>query len=188
MGFLKNVEVLTELGWEILSKLPPALSYPCQVVLNSTTIMVINSPGGDTYFFNTESNVWVQGPAQTMFRYSSNCAQIKKNSNSQEMSTIIAGGGNDNGPVSTVVILDAGENAWRRGPDLPVLLGSSRMVEGPDGGAVVIGGSLDIGYTYSNSLYYLPHAGPGAVWTKMDQKLKTARTQHVAFLVPDEYC
>jgi hypothetical protein len=57
------------------------------------------------------------------------------------------------------------------------------MVEDPNGGVVLIGGeskaaSLD-------TLYQLPHGGQDAKWTKMEQKLKTERFYHTAFLIPD---
>jgi hypothetical protein len=58
------------------------------------------------------------------------------------------------------------------------------MVEDQNGGVVLIGGNLQ---SVSNlyTLYQLPHGGPDAVWTEMEQKMKTGRMQHTAFLVPD---
>jgi hypothetical protein len=60
----------------------------------------------------------------------------------------------------------------------------SNGVEDQNGGVVLIGG-------YSSSvdnldtLYQLPHGGQDAVWIKMEQKMKTGRNKHIAFLVPD---
>jgi hypothetical protein len=195
--YAKNAEVLTEKGWEILQE-PRNFYGNCHVVLNSTTVMII---GPDiTYFLNPERNAWVNGPTTLLpLREFHSCALIKKDSNSQEMNVIIAGGFHWSQNKSNwawtysvtafVEIFNVASNTWRRGPDLPIPLAASQMVEGPDGGVAVIGGTLDDDVkTFSDSLYYLPHAGPGAVWTKMQQKLKIARANHVAFLVPDEYC
>jgi hypothetical protein len=38
-----------------------------------------------------------------------------------------------------------------------------------------------------DTLYQLPHGGQDAVWTKMEQKMKTGRRRHTAFLVPDNF-
>jgi hypothetical protein len=58
------------------------------------------------------------------------------------------------------------------------------MVEDQNGGVVLIGGSSSA-YVSVDTLYQLPHGGQDAVWTKMEQKMKTGRRQHTAFLVPD---
>ena len=58
------------------------------------------------------------------------------------------------------------------------------MVEDQNGGVVLIGGfSSSVGIL--DTLYQLPHGGQDAIWTKMEQKMKTGRIQHTAFLVPD---
>jgi hypothetical protein len=58
------------------------------------------------------------------------------------------------------------------------------MVEDQNGGVVMIGGeSSSVGRL--DTIYQLPHGGQDAVWTKMEQKMKTGRSRHTAFLVPD---
>jgi hypothetical protein len=54
------------------------------------------------------------------------------------------------------------------------------MVEDQNGGVVLIGGVNNL-----DTLYQLPHGGQDAVWTKMEQKMKTGRFDHTAFMVPD---
>ena len=83
-----------------------------------------------------------------------------------------------------VEILDLGLNRWQRGPDLPFEIIFSAMVEDRKGGVVVIGGNSDAN-EYLDSLFQLRHGGKDAKWIKMKQKLKIARNEHVAFLVPD---
>jgi hypothetical protein len=85
--------------------------------------------------------------------------------------------------VSSVEILDLGGNEWRKGPDLPIGIDSAKMVEDPNGGVILVGVSSN---SYRNTLYQLPHGGADAVWTKMEQKMKIGRLNHVAFLVPDD--
>ena len=58
------------------------------------------------------------------------------------------------------------------------------MVEDQNGGVVLIGG-VSSSSVYLDTLYQLPHGGQDAVWTQMEQKMKTGRYQHVAFLIPD---
>ena len=65
-----------------------------------------------------------------------------------------------------------------------MVITDSEMVEDPNGGVVLIGGSSK-SYQYLDTLYQLPHGGEDAVWTKMEQKLKTGRYLHTAILVPD---
>jgi hypothetical protein len=58
------------------------------------------------------------------------------------------------------------------------------LVEDQNGGVVLIGGySPSVGRL--DTLYQLSHGGQDAVWTKMEQKMKTGREQHTAFMVPD---
>ena len=99
------------------------------------------------------------------------------------MSIIVAGGFNGSSYLSSVEILDEGSNEWKTDPELPVGLRSSQMIEDQNGGVVLIGG-VSMSDTL-DTLYQLPHGGKDAVWTKMEQKLKTKRERHTAFLVPD---
>jgi hypothetical protein len=99
------------------------------------------------------------------------------------MSIIVAGGWYGSSYLSSVEILDEGSNEWQTGPELPFGITGSQMVEDQNGGVVLIGGqssSLSL-----VTLYQLPHGGQDAVWTKMEQKMKTARSEHTAFLVHD---
>ncbi len=57
------------------------------------------------------------------------------------------------------------------------------MVEDQNGGVVLIGGSSSS--VHLDTLYQLPRGGQDAVWTKMEQKMKTGRREHTAILVPD---
>jgi hypothetical protein len=58
------------------------------------------------------------------------------------------------------------------------------MVEDQNGGVVLIGGLSSSG-DILDTLYQLQHEGQNAVWTKMEQKLKTGNSEHTAVLVPD---
>jgi hypothetical protein len=58
------------------------------------------------------------------------------------------------------------------------------MVEDQNGGVVLIGGYSIPGGNI-DTLYQLPHGGQDAVWTKMEQKIKTGRRRHTTFLTPD---
>jgi hypothetical protein len=100
------------------------------------------------------------------------------------MSIIVAGGYYGGSYLSSVEILDEGSNEWQAGPELPFGIEDSQMVEDQNGGVVLFGGRSSSG-EYLDTLYQLPHRGQDAVWTKMEQKMKTGRKHPTAFLVPD---
>ncbi len=197
---LNSAEMLTEEGWESkIPLLPVNIMYHCMVTVNSTTVMVIGGwSSGKTFYFNFGEESWTEGPELKNYRVWHSCGKIRRNNESQDMSIIVAGGLNGlNGDyiMSSVEILDDGSNEWRTGPELPFGIGESQMVEDQNGGVVLIGGESSLcavligGESSScivlNSLYQLPHGGQDAVWTKMEQKMKSARYQHVAFLIPE---
>ena len=190
-----TAEVLTEQGWkELPQSIPVTISYHCAVLVNSTTVMVIggyqnHKSSNKTYFFNTENEIWTEGPQIKNERYSHSCGTIRKNSQSQEFSVIVAGGAESEDKIlSSVEILDPGSNEWRKGPDLPFGIMDAQMVADQNGGVVLAGGRKGINhinYEYLDTLYQLPHGGEDTEWFEMEQKLDTGREKHVAFLVPD---
>ncbi len=138
----------------------------------------------NTYFFNLDKKMWNVGPALKAARCQQSCGRIKKDSTSPELSLIVAGGSTSPGWLSSVEILDQPSTNWRAGPQLPFGISASKMIEDPNGGVILIGGTSDLN-AFEDFLYQLPHGGAGAVWIRMEQKLKIARFFHVAFLVPD---
>jgi hypothetical protein len=58
------------------------------------------------------------------------------------------------------------------------------MVEDQNGGVVLIGG-FSSAVVNLDTLYQLPHGGLDAVWTKMEQTMKTGRSRHTAYLIPN---
>ncbi len=189
---LSSAEILTAEGWESnIPSLPMPIYGHCMVTVNSTTVMVIgglqySQISRKTFFFTIGEERWAEGPALKYKRRGHSCGIIRRNKDSQEMSIIVAGGygGNDEpNDLSSVEILDEVSNEWQTGPELQFGIRFSQMVNYRNEGVVLIGGttltgSLDI-------LYQLRHGGQDAVWTQMEQKLKTRRFWHSAFLVPD---
>ncbi len=183
---LNSAEMLTEEGWESnMQSLPGTISYHCIVTVNSTTVMVIGGEqnggySGKTFYFTFGEESWTEGPELKNKRGRHSCGKIRRSKERQEMSIIVAGGYNGNSFLSLVEILDEGSNEWQTGPELPFGIGASQMVEDQNGGVVLIGG-----VSILDTLYQLPHGGQDAAWTKMEQKMKTIRSQHTAFLIPD---
>ena len=101
--------------------------------------------------------------------------------------SIIVAGGYAGSKFSSVEILDEGFNEWQTGPELPFGVVDSPMVEDQNGGVVLIGGQISSSAGNLDTLYQLPHGGQDAVWTKMEQKMKTGRFWHTAFMVPDNF-
>jgi hypothetical protein len=187
---LKSVEMLTEEGWETnLPSLPVTINVHCIVAVNLTTVMVIggaqNGPvSGKTFYFTLGEERWTEGPELKLKRSHHSCGKIRIGKESQEMSIIVAGGEYEQFYFSSVEILDEVSNEWKTGPELPLGITAAKMVEDQNGGVVLIGGFSKPG-SKLNALYQLSHGGQDAVWTKMDQKLKTGRIHCPAFLVPD---
>ncbi len=188
---LNSAEMLTEEGWESnIPSLPVTIYAHCMVTVNSTTVMVIGGIdtfgeySGQTFYFTFGEKSWTEGPKLKNKRIWLSCGKIRRNKESQEMSIIVAGGWDGYSRLSSVVILDEGSNEWQTGPELPFGIERSQMIEDQNGGVVLIGGySPSVGNL--GTLYQLPHGGQDAVWTKMEQKMKTGRYWHTAFMVPD---
>jgi hypothetical protein len=159
------------------------------VTVNSATVMVIGGLqngliSGKTFYFTFGEESWTEGPQLKNRRWYHSCGKIRRNKDSQEMSIIAAGGYDGSSILSSVEILHEGSNEWETGPELPFGIDNSQMVEDQNGGVILIGGySPSVGTL--DTLYQLPHGGQDAVWTKMEQKMKTGRYSHTAILVPD---
>jgi hypothetical protein len=185
-----TAEMLTEEGWESkIPSLPFIINFHCMVTVNSTTVMVIGGNQNElisakVFYFTFGDASWTEGPEMKHKRAYQSCGRIRSDINSQETSIIVAGGLNGSYPLTSVEILDEGSNRWQKGHALPLGIYLSQMVEDPNGGVVLIGGSSS-STVHLDTLYHLPHGGLDAVWTKMEQKLKIGRWQHTAFLVPD---
>ncbi len=189
-SYVNSAEMLTEEGWESnIPSLPVKIYGHCMATVNSTTVMVIggiqNDWSGKTFYFTFGEESWTEGPELKKKREYHSCGKIRRNKESQEMSIIVAGGlSYGSSYLSSVEILHEGSNEWQTGPELPFVISSSEMVEDQNGGVVLIGGfSSSAGNL--DTLYQLPHGGQDAVWTKMEQKMKTGRYAHTAFLVLD---
>ncbi len=190
-SYLKSAEMLTEEGWESnIPSLPVTIVYHCMVNVNSTTVMAIGEIqngqdfSGKTFYYTFGEESWTEGTELKNKRADHSCGKIRKNKESQDMSIIVAGGVDGSSYLSSVEILDEGSNEWQTGPELPFGIYNSQMVEDPNGGVVLIGGESS-SFDKLDTLYQLPHGGQDAVWIKMEQKMKTGRDAHAAFLVPD---
>jgi hypothetical protein len=189
---LNSAEMLTEEGWESnIPSLPVIINGHCMVTVNSTTVMAIggvqnDQKSGKTFYYTFGEESWTEGPELKNKRRYHSCGKIRRNKESQEMSIIVAGGYGGGSYLSSVEILDEGSNEWQTGPELPFGIAWSQMVEDQNGGVVLIGGySSSVGRLDTLSLYQLLHGGQDAVWTKMEQKMKTGKYAHTAILVPD---
>ena len=194
---LNSTEELTEEGWRKNTPfLPVSIASHCMVQINSTTVMIIGGSQNqeykaNTFYLNIKEQTWSEGPKLANARAAHSCGRIRKDSNSQEISIIVAGGivgGSDNtgfpNITTSVEILDKGSNEWRKGPALPFGIAGSQMVEVDNGGVALIGGGSD-SELYLDTIFQLSHGGKNAGWTEMKQKLTTGRNSHTAFLVPD---
>ena len=181
---LNTTEVLSDQGWQELPfPLPVRSYYHCMVLFNSTTVLLIggrqngepDSP--NSFFFNTENEIWVEGPKLLSGRQIHSCGKLLKDNASSQFSVIVVGGR----AKASVEILDVGATEWRNGPNLPFAIYEASMVEDTFGGILLIGGNNG---TYLDTIFQLPRAD--SEWILMPQKLKVARSHATAFLVPGE--
>ncbi len=182
-NYLNSTEMLTVEGWESnIPFLPVTIGSHCMVNVNSTTVMFIGGfqNGIKTFYFTFGEESWTEGPELIKNRFGHSCGKIRRYTESQEMSIIVAGGNDGSSRLSSVEILDEGSNEWQTGPELPIRIDNSQMIKDWNGGVILIGGVGNL-----DTLYQLSHGGLDALWTKMKQKLKTERSEHTAFLVPD---
>jgi hypothetical protein len=190
---LNSAEMLTKEGWESnIPSLPVTIYCHCMVTVNSTTVMVIggyqnDKISGGTFYFTFGEGNWTNGPLLKNKRIYHSCGKIRRNTDSQEMSIIVAGGYYGSSFLSSVEILNEGSNEWQTGPELPLVIAASQIVEDLNGGIVLIGGRSSSGGTLNilNTLYQLSHGGQDANWTSVVQTLQIARYLHTAILVPD---
>ncbi len=186
----RMAEILTDKGWEInIPSFPVSIRGHCMVTVTSTTVMAIGGEqngqnSGKTFFFTFGEESWTEGPELKHNRFGHSCGKIRKDKDTQEISIIVAGAFVYPSLLSSVEILNAGSNEWQAGPELPFGIKMSQMADDQNGGVVLIGGYSVSNY-YLDTLYRLPHGGQDATWTRMEQKLKTGRNLHTAFLVPD---
>jgi hypothetical protein len=188
--FLSSAEIL--IGEEWISNIPSLPVYivcHCMVTVNSTSVMAIageqkSESSGKTFYFTFGEESWIEGPELNYKRNFQSCGKIRRDTESEEMSIIVAGGSYAGSYLSSVEILDDGSDEWKTGPELPFGLRYSQVAEDQNGGVVLIGGESN-SIANLDTLFQLPHAGQDAMWTKMEQKLKTGRSKHTATLVPD---
>ncbi len=188
---LNTVDILKETEWERLSSsLPTVMRHHCMVLVNSTTLITVGGYNGsylkDTYILNAaRSSSWVPGPLLKYSRYVHSCSRIRKNANDLPEFIIIAAGGSGSGSTASVELLDEGASQWRDGPELPTGIYHAQMIEDPLGGVILIGG-YSSSNAYSDTMYRLAHAGEGARWMELPQKLSIGRKLHTAIMIPDD--
>jgi N-acetylneuraminic acid mutarotase len=190
-NYLSSAEILTAQGWQAkVPSLPATFGYHCMVEVNSTTVLLIGgiqngARSRKTFYLRTQDQSWTAGPELKTARNIHSCGRIKKDNASQGTSIIVVGGFADGFTyLTSVEILDEGSNAWRSGPELPIAVDFSQMVNDPNAGVVLVAG-YSPNWGYLTTLWQLPHGGNDAVWKQMVQKLKIPRYRHTAFLVPD---
>lgn len=199
--YSKSPEVRNENGWETTTPMPIEVIEHSAVKFNSTSVMVIGGRQGTsevisdkTYIFNSLDKLWTEGPLLKKSRYLHVSGMIRKNSKTQEKVIIVVGGCRIDEEhaqgfmrpalyLDSTEILDTETSEWRSGPQLPMAISSSALVEDADGGVVLIGGFGD-GKEAVKTLYRLSHAE--GEWVKMTQELKTPRWFHSAFFIPDD--
>ena len=180
-------EIFTEAGWQYVTpSLPVAIAHHCMTLINSTSAIVMGGfheyyghQSKKSYVYNSVSKEWNEGPSLNEERHAPVCGRIRSNGQSFRTSVIVVGGMN----LTSVEVLDYGASDWKKGPELPIPIGHSALIEDENNGIYLIGG-YSIVEGYLDKIFYLAHAE--ANWQELPQKLQTKRYYHTAFFVPDE--
>ena len=172
--------------------LPVATSSHCIVLVGSTTVLLIGGIGAEkkTWFYNFDSpdKGWVKGPDLNEGRWSHVCGVIKDSADEEKRIVIAAGGynGKDGIKSTEFLVLGSQPQKWTKGPDLPNRIGSAAGVVTPDEKSfLVVGGYNKDTNQNEDSIYKLQCHNLTFEWTKLDQKLRVARSRPVAAFVPD---
>ncbi len=197
-----TIEYLTTSGWKMsAARLPRRQWHNCMVAINASTFFLLEGLNSDTndqsqrtFFLNIETNIVVAGPPIKVARQGAGCSVLNDRSTGRQH--IVVGGGYNytlfntatfNWYLNSTEILDLSTLTWKMGPNLPIQLYSPQMLEHPQGGVIVIGGTTPTGpnsVTVTTSIYHLPTSS-STVWNTLPQKLKIPRSDTSAFFVPD---
>ena len=186
-GELSNVESFDGTSWHSLLDLPVPQHAQRMVAINETVLLSIGGrpPTTETFFYNAKLNQWLHGPELLEARFWVSCAVVewKNPADGQLEQVVVVAGGNQEGfQLSTVELLyiDNITAGWQPGPELPLTVDNSVMVEYKDS-VILVGG---IGGVDGRHLYQLSsREGP---WIEMEQTLPNRRDSHIGFLIPDE--
>ena len=162
----------------------------CITAINSTTFFLLKgyteqSDFETTYIFSIETDFLHRGPPLTQPRTRASCSRMRNPASGSYDLIVVTGGQDPSGnSLNTTEILDLTTMQWRPGPDLPVKLYASTMVEHHDQGVVLIGGA-DESEAAVAELYHLATESKG--WNLMKQKMVTRRFFPTAFPVPASF-
>ena len=189
-GPLSTVESFDGNDWDAkkIAELPEPVSGQCLVQLNDSSLLSIGGNFGLyqdlTFFYDSFSNRWIEGPKLKVERSSAGCAVVKwvNPSSGQKERVVVVAGGFNGRPRSYVELLfvDDVNPIWVSGPSLPLTAYQSTLIEF-QGSVVLIGGQ---GKVDGFHLYQLD--SPTGNWIEMKQALKEQRSDSIAFLIPDE--
>lgn len=182
--------MLTKNGWQSTSKnIPKYLFGHCMLLDDLGTVWVIGGCNDDTcyyaddvFYFDSTNMNWLNSQTLLNKRSHHTCSMILKNTQSQILTKIVVGGSNELGStLDSVEIFDDQSNSWIYGPKLPMPITNAAMVNDAKFGIILIGGTSQS--TIHETFYYLGDSS--SQWVMMPIKLKIARLNPTAFLIPD---
>ena len=148
--------------------------------------------GSRSYFYNSVSDKWTDGPHFSVGRTGSHAGLVKYQNG---RSAIIIAGGHSTKSSEILNVkhpkptqLKSSEThvtnrKWIKGPDLPYTIWNGASIQ-LDDTFLIVGGRHEASYL---DIIWKFDVETEA-WSFLDQKLKIARNVHTAFLVPDYFC
>ena len=165
--------------------LPADFENHCMVRLDEDTIMLLGSfyyPGDDTYFFSTKDDSFTKGPKLTGPKRSMMCGVFEDQIGNKLV--VVAGGFHYGGLDEIEIFAPESQELFVVGGYLPKELSHGAAVVTSDKKSLIVIGGHD-GSNHQDSLYKLTCTSEQCHVETMPQKLKVARKQHVALMIPD---
>ena len=191
---LEFLSTLKSFKFENKAKIPnEGLVGSCMVSLDENTLFLVGGflPGfrvtqnAWSYDFNT--NRWIGAKPMQIGRAHHSCSLVKREID-EDFKIMVVGGSIDNGgSTNTVEIYDPKKKVWETGPQLPIPVVYSQLIEDEiRGGVLLIGGrTSDSGGSIVrlSDIYHLGHDMTD--WKKLGRKMKIERESHVALMLPE---
>ena len=138
--------------------------------------------------YDIENNSWSSAQPMHKGRAHHSCGVVKSTSKERSKVIVVGGSIEDGSNTTTVEIYDPEKNIWVTGPQLPIPIKYSQMVEDEvQGGVLLIGGrtsNSDGLIQRSSDIYHLSNTLKE--WKKLGRRMELGRESHVAFMLPED--
>ena len=173
--------------------LPQAMYAHCSIKINDSVILVTGgksrNPGNQTYFHNFKTGFWSDGPELNQSRFQHGCKSFYIGN---DLILVVAGGFGTKGMLKSVEFLNVNklEEGWitPKNTELPIAMAEFSLVMSLNKKSIfAIGGDDGSARDDILELNCDKSDFESCSWKTSPSKLKYAREDHVALLIPDSF-